>query len=57
MGKLIFKGWSKESDEILQPNFVVLGSNLRQNSKPQPLPPKGEDKQDEPAEAGGDKHG
>ena len=55
MAKYIFKGFSKTSDEIPQPNFVVLGSNLRENSKPQ-APPKDE-KQDEPAEAGGDKHG
>jgi hypothetical protein len=49
--KLIYKGLSKLSGEIPQPISVVLGSNLRQNSKPQSLP-KAKDKQgleEEPA--------
>jgi hypothetical protein len=44
MGKLIYKGLSKPSDEIPQPISVVLGSNLRQGSKPSSTPPKQEDK-------------
>jgi len=53
MAKLIYEGWSKPGEEIPQPISVVLGSNLKQNFKPQ-APPKDEDKQDpEPAEAGG----
>jgi hypothetical protein len=39
MGKLIYKGLSKPSDEIPQPISVVLGSNLKPGSKP-PSPPK-----------------
>jgi len=38
--KLINRGWSKPGDEIPQPNFVVLGGNLRKNSKPSSPPPK-----------------
>jgi hypothetical protein len=58
MAKLIYKGWSKAGEEIPQPISIVLGNNLRQNSKPQAPPHKDKDKQDhEPAEAGGDKHG
>ena len=38
------KGWSKPGEEIPQPISVVLGSNLRQTSKPQAPPPKQEDK-------------
>jgi hypothetical protein len=54
MAKLIYKGWSKPGEEIPQPIGVVLGGNLRQNSKPPSPPHKDEDKQDqEPAEAGG----
>jgi hypothetical protein len=34
MGRLIYKGLSKDSDEIPQPISVVLGSNLRQNAEP-----------------------
>jgi hypothetical protein len=44
MGKYIYKGLYKELDEIPQPISVVLGSNLRQTSKPQAPPPKQEDK-------------
>ena len=47
MAKLINKGWSKPSDEIPQPIFVVLGSNLRQDSKPQSKPPEQEDKSED----------
>jgi hypothetical protein len=46
MGKVTHRGWYSSSDEIPQPISVVLGSNLRQNSKPQPPQPKDEDKQD-----------
>jgi hypothetical protein len=54
MAKLIYKGLSKPGDEIPQPISVVLGSNLRQGSRPTSPPPKDEDKQhQEPAEAGG----
>ena len=42
MGKYIYKGLYKDSDEIPQPIGVVLGGNLRQTSKPQS--PKQEDK-------------
>jgi hypothetical protein len=45
MAKHIRKGWSTSSDEIPQPISVVLGKNLRQNSRPQSPPPKDEDKQ------------
>jgi hypothetical protein len=59
--KHIYKGWSKPGEEIPQPISVVLGNNLRQNSKPQLPPHKDEDKrglEEEPAEAGGaNKHG
>jgi hypothetical protein len=44
MGKLIYEGLSKASDEIPQPISVVLGSNLRQGSKRSSMPPKQEDK-------------
>ena len=44
MGKLIYKGLSKPSDEIPQPISVVLGGNLRQTSKPPSPPPKQEEK-------------
>jgi len=44
MGKLIYKGLSKPSDEIPQPISVVLDGNLRQTSKSQSPPPKQEDK-------------
>jgi hypothetical protein len=47
MAKVINKGWSKPGDEIPQPISVVLGKNLRQNSKPQSPPPKDEEKQDQ----------
>jgi hypothetical protein len=46
MAKHIHEGWSKPGDEIPQPNFVVLGGNLRKNSKSQSPPPKTEDKHD-----------
>jgi hypothetical protein len=46
MAKVINKGWYSSSDEIPQPISVVLGKNLRQNSKPQSPPPKDEEKQD-----------
>ena len=53
MAKHIYKGWSKPGDEIPQPVGIVLGGNLRQNSRPPPPPPKDEDKRDQkPAEAG-----
>jgi hypothetical protein len=42
----LHKGWSTSLDQIPQPISVVLRSNLRQNSKPQPPQPKDEDKQD-----------
>ena len=41
MAKHIHEGWAKPSDEIPRPVSVVLGDNLRQNSKPkvkQPSP-------------------
>ena len=44
MAKHIHEGWAKPSDEIPQPISVVLGSNLRQGSKPSSTPPKQEDK-------------
>ena len=44
MGKLIYEGLSKPGDEIPRPIFVVLGSNLRQGSKPPSKSPKQEDK-------------
>ena len=44
MAKLIYKGWYKSGEEIPQPISVVLGNNLRQNSKPPSPPPKQEDK-------------
>jgi hypothetical protein len=47
MAKLIYKGRSKPGDEIPQPISVVLGSNLKPNSKPQLPPPKAEEKQDQ----------
>jgi hypothetical protein len=34
MGKLIYEGLAKASDEIPQPIGVVLGANLRQNAEP-----------------------
>jgi hypothetical protein len=42
--KHTYKGLSKSSDEIPQPISVVLGSNLRQGSKPPSKSPKQEDK-------------
>jgi hypothetical protein len=48
MAKLINQGWSKRGDEIRQPIGVVLGGDLKANSKPSSPPPKGEDGQDEP---------
>ena len=44
MGKLIYEGGSKPGDEIPQPISVVLGCNLRQDSKSPSPPPKQEDK-------------
>jgi hypothetical protein len=44
MAKLIYKGRSKPGDEIPQPISVLLGSNLRQGSRPPSPPPKQEDK-------------
>jgi hypothetical protein len=45
MAKHIFEGWAKPGDEIPQPISVMLGGNLRLNSKPQSPPPKEEDKE------------
>jgi hypothetical protein len=42
MAKHIHGGWYKPGDEIPQPNFVVLGGNLRKNFKPSSPPPKKE---------------
>jgi hypothetical protein len=46
MAKHTYKGFYKASDEIPQPISVVLGSNLKQGSKPPSPPPKDEDKKD-----------
>jgi hypothetical protein len=52
--KPIIKGWSKPGDEIPQPIGVVLGGNLRQNSKPRSPRSKDKDERDQqPAAAGG----
>ena len=36
MGKLTIKGWSTSLDEIPQATSIIMGKNLRQNSKPAP---------------------
>ena len=38
MAKVIWKGWSKPSDQIPQPLSVTLGGNLRPNSEQQSQP-------------------